>query len=122
MKALLDGCVWGGAREVLVAAGHEVECVADWPRDPGDPEILAHAYRNHQVVITLDKDFGEIAIVRRHSHSGIVRLVTLRADQQGAAAVGALARYEEELPRGAIVTVEPGRVRVHLDTSERDSS
>lgn len=40
MKVLLDGCVWGGAREVLVAAGHEVERVGDWPRDPGDPEIL----------------------------------------------------------------------------------
>lgn len=120
MKALLDGCVWGGARDVLVAAGHEVECVADWPRDPGDPEMLSQARRNQQVVITLDKDFGEIAIVRRQLHSGIVRLVTLRAEQQGAAAVAALARYEEELRKGAIVTVEPGRVRVHLDASGRD--
>lgn len=122
MKVLLDGCVWGGARGVLVAAGHQVECVGDWPRDPGDPEILAHAHRNHQVVITLDKDFGEIAIVRRQPHSGIVRLVTLRAEQQGAAAVAALARYDEELEKSAIVTVEPGRVRVHRDASDRDSS
>ncbi len=121
MKVLLDGCVWGGARDVLVAAGHEVECVADWPRDPGDAEILAHAHRDRQVVITLDKDFGEIAIVRRQPHSGIVRLVTLRAEQQGLAAVEALARYGQELSRGAIVTVEPGRVRIHLDESEQGS-
>ena len=119
MKVLLDGCVWGGARDALVAAGHEVECAADWPRDPGDPEILAHAYRNQQVLITLDKDFGEIAIVRRQPHSGIVRLVTLRAEQQGTAAVAALGRYEEELRKGAIVTVEPGRVRVHLEEADR---
>jgi predicted nuclease of predicted toxin-antitoxin system len=88
----------------------------------GDPDILAHAHRNLQVVITLDKDFGEIAIVRRQPHSGIVRLVTLRPEQQGVAAVAALARYEDELGKGAIVTVEPGRVRVHRDPSDRDSS
>ena len=115
MKALLDGCVWGGAREVLAAAGHELECAADWPQDPGDSQILAHAYQNQQVLITLDKDFGEIAIVRRQPHCGIVRLVTVRAEHQGFAAVEALARYGQELSRAAIVTVEPGRVRVHLD-------
>jgi predicted nuclease of predicted toxin-antitoxin system len=121
VKVLLDSCVWGGARDALVAAGHEVECVADWPRDPGDPEILAHAYRNYKVVITLDKDFGEIAIVRRQPNSGIVRLVTLRAEQQGAAAVAALAKYAGDLEKGALVTVEPGRVRVHLDQTDDPS-
>jgi predicted nuclease of predicted toxin-antitoxin system len=58
VKALLDVCVWGGARDVLLAAGHEVESAAGWPRDPGDPQILAHAHQNGQVLITLDKDFG----------------------------------------------------------------
>jgi predicted nuclease of predicted toxin-antitoxin system len=111
----------GGAREALLAAGHDVESAAGWPRDPGDPLILAHAHQNHQVLITLDKDVGEIAIVRRQSHSGIVRLVTLRAEQQGLAAVEALARYGQELSRGAIVTVEPGRVRIHLDESKQES-
>lgn len=122
MKALLDVCVWGGARDVLAVAGHDVECAADWPQDPGDPKILAHAHQHLQVLITLDKDFGEIAIVRRQPHSGIVRLVTLRAEQQGLLAVEALARYGQELSRGAIVTVEPGRVRVHLDESEHGST
>ena len=87
-----------------------------------DADILAQAHRNHQAVITLDKDFGEIAIVRRQPHSGIVRLVTLRAEQQGLAAVTALARYEEKLGKGAIVTVEPGRVRVHLDDADGGST
>jgi predicted nuclease of predicted toxin-antitoxin system len=113
VKVLLDGCVWGGAKGVLRAAGHEVESTAEWPRDPGDEEVLGHAHRNAQVLITLDKDFGEIALVRRQRHSGIVRLVTLRAEDQGPASVEALARYRDDLSRGAIVTVEPGRVRVH---------
>ena len=112
MNVLLDGCVWGGAGGVLRAAGHNVECVADWPRDPGDSDVLAHAYGSDQVLITLDKDFGEIAIVRRQPHKAIVRLVTLRAEQQGPTAVDVLVRYRDDLERGAIVTVEPGRVRV----------
>lgn len=35
MRGLLDTCVWGGARQVLEAAGHEVIWSGDWPEDPG---------------------------------------------------------------------------------------
>lgn len=100
---------------MLTAAGHEVESTADWPGDPGDRDILAQAHQNGQVLVTLDKDFGELAIVRGQRHKGIVRLVTLRAEQQGPVCVEALARYGEDLSTGAIVTVEPGRVRIRLD-------
>lgn len=112
MKILLDSCVWGGAVEVLRAGGHEVEVVAEWPRDPGDEEILAYAFQHDQILITLDKDFGELAVVRRQSHSGIIRLVSLRAEDQGPSAVQALARYGPELKNRGIMTLEPGRVRI----------
>ena len=112
MKVLLDACVWGGAAVVLRAAGHEVETVADWPADPGDEEILARTLQASQVLITLDKDFGELAVVRQLPHHGIVRLVALSAKRQGVAAVEALAKYGAELGSGAIVTVESSRVRV----------
>ena len=69
MKVLLDSCVWGGARDALTMAGHDVESVADWPADPGDAEVLAHASRTRSVLVTLDKDFGELAIVRGHPHA-----------------------------------------------------
>lgn len=42
MKVLLDTCVWGGVREVLIRAGYEVDSTASWPEDPGDLEILAY--------------------------------------------------------------------------------
>jgi hypothetical protein len=35
VKVLLDGCVWGGAREALAAAGQDVESTADWASDSG---------------------------------------------------------------------------------------
>jgi predicted nuclease of predicted toxin-antitoxin system len=60
MKILLDTCVWGGARKTLAAAGHDVEWTGNWPQDPGDDTILAHAYQEGRILVTLDKDFGEL--------------------------------------------------------------
>ena len=119
MKVLLDTCVWGGVRKFLSEAGHDVVWAADWPADPGDEEILDRAHRESRVLVTLDKDFGELAVVRGHSHSGIVRLVALSTSQQAEACVAVLVRYGRELEAGAIVTAEIGRVRVRPAT-DRD--
>ena len=38
----------------------------DWEEDPGDEEILAIADSEGRTLVTLDKYFGELAIVRDH--------------------------------------------------------
>ena len=122
MKLLLDTCVWGGAVAPLKAAGHDVVWAGDWPTDPGDDEILALAHREGRILITLDKDFGELAVVRGQAHAGIIRLVILSAIEQVPTCVMVLNRYGTELQSGAIVTVEPGRVRVRPAASTPESS
>ncbi|MCI0589832.1 MAG: DUF5615 family PIN-like protein [Planctomycetes bacterium] len=112
MKVLLDACVGGGVRAALVQAGHEAVWAGDWKEDPGDEAMLAQAHREGRVLVTLDKDFGELAIVRRKEHGGIVRLVNLSSSEQSGACAAVLARYAADLERGAIVTVERSRVRV----------
>ncbi len=111
MKLLLDTCVWGGARTHLQAIGHDVVWSGDWPEDPGDEQILAQAYAEDRVLVTLDKDFGEHAIVYRKPHCGIIRLVGISARQQAIFCANALERYGKDLLAGAIATVEPGRIR-----------
>ncbi len=64
MRVLLDSCVWGKACAELKAAGHDVVWSGNWPKDPGDEEILAQAQREGRVLVTLDKDFGELAVMR----------------------------------------------------------
>lgn len=118
MKVLLDACVWGGVTESLVKVGHEAEWAGDWPEDPGDEEILRRAADQKQVLVTIDKDFGELAVLRRQRHHGIVRLVGLSSTQQVIACAAVLARYGEELQRGAIVTAERSRVRVRPSENE----
>ena len=55
MKVLIDTCMAGSVVPALTEAGHEVESVGDWPSDPGDAAILAHAQKTGQVVLTLDR-------------------------------------------------------------------
>ena len=109
MMLLLDTCVWGGAKTELQAAGHDVLWTGDLAQDPGDEDILVQTHREQRVLITLDKDFGELAIRRNLPHCGIVRLVSISARQQGAVCQQVLAQYGDELTRGGIVTVEAGR-------------
>ncbi len=112
MKVLLDTCVWGGVRTALTEAGHDVVWAGDWSVDPGDEEILQRARLDERVLVTLDKDFGELAIVRRVRHCGIVRLVSLSSAHQVEICNAVLAKYASELEAGAIVTAEIRRVRL----------
>lgn len=112
MKLLLDTCVYGGVQSALVAAGHDVVWIGNWAEDPGDEEILMTAYSEERILITLDKDFGELAIVRGMPHCGIVRLVNLGSKEQSAVCLQVLERYGEELKSGAIVTAELTRARI----------
>ena len=112
MKVLLDACVWGGAREPLVKAGHDVVWAGDWTTDPGDEEILEQARRNGRVLVTLDKDFGELAVIHGRAHTGILRLVGIAAQQQAAVCLQILASHGTELAAGGLLTAEPGRLRI----------
>ena len=116
MKVLLDTCVWGGVRKALSDAGHDVDWAGDWTTDPGDEEILHRAHQETRVLVTLDKDFGELAIVRGLPHSGLIRLVNLSTSDQARISIVVLAKYGQELGAGAIITVEAARVRVRPPT------
>jgi predicted nuclease of predicted toxin-antitoxin system len=112
MKILLDSCVWGKAQLELKDAGHDVVWCGDWSNDPGDEEILALANEQGRVLVTLDKDFGELAVLRGLPHCGIVRLVDISARRQAKVCLQVLAAHGDELTAGAIITAEPGRLRI----------
>jgi predicted nuclease of predicted toxin-antitoxin system len=112
MKLLLDSCVSGQAAATVRQAGHDVDWVGDWPKDPGDEHILTVAAAASRVLVTIDKDFGELLIVQGAVRVGLIRLAGFRAAEQGPAILRLLATYDTELIAGAILTVEPWRVRV----------
>lgn len=121
MKVLLDSCVSVHLRPELESAGHDVMWVGDWPKDPGDNEILATARHEERILITLDKDFGELAIVKDSAHCGIVRIINVSLKQQAAVCLRVLELHGEELRAGAIATAEPGWVRVRPPAKDDQS-
>jgi predicted nuclease of predicted toxin-antitoxin system len=112
LKILLDTCVWGKAMVELSQVGHDVVWAGNWNQDPGDEEILARAHLEGRLLVTLDKDFGELAVVHGLPHRGILRLVGISAKLQAIVIQKVLEKYGEALTAGGIVTADPGRVRI----------
>ena len=120
MKALLDTCVWGGVAQALTIAGHDVVWTGSWEEDPGDEEILALAYAEKRVLVTLDKDFGTLAFLHGRPHAGILRLVSLSTQQQIAVCLNVFAQHGKAMQEGAVITAEMNRVRIRKPGPLRD--
>lgn len=114
VKVLLDSCIWSGAKQELFQANYDVKWVGDFFEDPGDDAIIELAFSESRVLITLDKDFGELAIFRGKSHRGIIRIVNFSAIQHGQVSIQILEKYFKELEHHAIITVEKDRVRIRV--------
>ncbi|MFH0764899.1 MAG: DUF5615 family PIN-like protein [Calditrichota bacterium] len=114
MRLLLDTCVWGGALGYLRQIGHDVVWMGDMPEDPGDEEILNQAHRDNRIIVTLDKDFGEMAVRFGKPHAGIIRLVEIPARQQALICQQILNNYAEDLMNSALITVYANRVRIRI--------
>jgi predicted nuclease of predicted toxin-antitoxin system len=112
MKLLIDTCVSGEAVKILIEAGHDLIWTGEWDQDPGDEEILNLAHTDGRILVTLDKDFCELAIVFGQPHSGIIRLVDFRSRDQGTVCLKILELHADELTRGAIITADYGRLRI----------
>jgi len=109
---LLDGCIWGKAALQLRDAGHDVIWAGEWTADPGDDAILAHAFAEQRVFVTIDKDFGELAVHRGQPHHGILRIVDFSARRYGEVCLAVLAAHLADLEAGALITASPGRIRI----------
>ncbi|MFB3891415.1 MAG: DUF5615 family PIN-like protein [Phycisphaerae bacterium] len=114
MRILLDSCVWGKRASYLRNQGHDVDSVQEWPADPGDEEIFKECLRARRVLVTLDKDFGELIFGRGKPNPGVVRIVGIRAKEQPSAIATVLARHGLDLEKGATVVAERDRVRIRL--------
>jgi predicted nuclease of predicted toxin-antitoxin system len=65
VRILADENVSRLAVQSLRAAGHDVVAVKDVMPGATDREILAHAQNEDRILITLDKDFGDLAFQGR---------------------------------------------------------
>ena len=112
MRFLADENFPGAAVETLSAAGHDVVWVRTAP-GASDKAILAWAERESQVLLTFDKDFGELAW--RSGLPASCGVVLFRVNIGAPKAIGALLASrlaEREDWAGHFSVVEDGRLRM----------
>ena len=115
MKFLLDVCASSRSlRTMLVEGGHDVVLVSDIDPRAADEAILDLALREARVLVTEDKDFGELVFVRRLPHPCIIRFVEMRVADQVAATRELLEKYRSAIEQRSIVVVTKDRIRVRL--------
>jgi len=116
MKLLLDQGLPRSAATLLNDAGIDTRHVGDLGlAEAEDAVILRKAYEDGRTVVTLDADFHMLLAL-----SGAVLPSAIRIRDEGLRAEALVAllhlvlnECRDDVEHGAMVTVHPGRVRVH---------
>ncbi len=74
MKVIVDVGVGAAAEAVLREIGHDVVAVRDLDPRMDDREIVARAADEGRLVVTMDKDFGELVFREGVQHAGVLLL------------------------------------------------
>lgn len=113
MRFLVDECTGSKVANWLRDANYEVFSVFDEARGITDDEILTKAFVENWILITNDKDFGEMIYRERREHHGIIfmRLGDERAINKIEVLEKLLENYAEKLPE-QFVTVTETEVRI----------
>ena len=104
------------ARPVIQAlreAGHDVLDISELTPGASDDQVLERALNEKRVLITEDRDFGELVYARGRSSAGVIllRFHSSVRRAKAASAVDAVAQLGSRL-ENAFAVVEPGRVRI----------
>ena len=115
MKFLLDVCATSRAlHAALTELGHDVLSAHDLFPHASDETLLAFAEEEKRILITEDKDFGELVFLRGLPHPGIVRLVEMTPMERADAMRFLIERHADAMHDGAIIVVTRKRVRIRL--------
>lgn len=98
--------------EQLRQEGHQVRYIVETARGSDDPTVLEIANQQGSLLVTDDKDFGELVFHRHLQTSGVllVRLATLSPIQETEVVVEVIRTYDEKLLH-AFTVIMPRGVR-----------
>ncbi|MFL6194245.1 MAG: DUF5615 family PIN-like protein [Thermoanaerobaculia bacterium] len=116
MKLLADE---GVDRQIILdlrAEGHEVLYIAEL--DPGidDVFVLERASRSGALLLTADKDFGELIYRQKRAPGGVVllRLAGLPPEKKAQIVTSTLSDHGKEMEQ-AFSVIAPGHLRIRRD-------
>ena len=97
----------------LRAAGHDVIAIAETRAGITDEEVIELARAERRLLITEDKDFGQLVISATKESSGVLLIRYPAFARSGLAdAVLALLKERGDKLYSCFVVLEPGRVRL----------
>jgi predicted nuclease of predicted toxin-antitoxin system len=113
VKLVADESVDGPVVERLRRDGHDVIYIAEAAPSLPDDEVLRQADTRKAILLTADKDFGEMVFRQGLAHSGVtlIRLAGL-ANATKAKVLGRVFREHAEDLVGAFSVVSPDQIRV----------
>jgi predicted nuclease of predicted toxin-antitoxin system len=113
MKLVADESVDFPIIEALRAAGHEVLAVVELAAGINDETVLELANQSHALLLTADKDFGELVYRLQRVHWGVVliRLAGLEPRQKAILVERIFRMRSRELPN-AFTVINRNTVRV----------
>ena len=104
---------------LLAGLDHDVLSASETAPRATDSALLALAYDEDRVLITEDKDFGELVFVHRLPHPCIIRFVDMQVAEKVAAMRELLEHHGDSMHEGALIVVTRSRVRIR--TGRRDA-
>ena len=115
MRFLLDENTEFRIARFLQAEGHDVTAIAhDYPHALADTEVLRIAEIEQRILITNDRDFGELIFMNRLPHAGVIYLrlrLSTTADDKITRLREVLGKHSKELDQFLVVTERTVRVR-----------
>ncbi|MBK7946679.1 MAG: DUF5615 family PIN-like protein [Flavobacteriales bacterium] len=100
----------------LIADGHTLVVARTDISGKKDPAVLAEANARDCILLTEDKDFGELVFRLKASHAGVVliRMHGALGDEQAEMESHAIAEQAERL-HGAFTVIKRSRLRIRRD-------
>ncbi len=111
LQFLLDVNVSSTVRRFLSELGHRVKSVADFDPKMDDEAILHRAYRENEILITCDKDFGNLIFNKGLPHKGVIRLEDTTPQRQIVYLSALLEKHSNELSN-SVVVAQGGVIRI----------
>ena len=97
----------------LRAAGHDVLCVSEITPRAEDSEVIKLADDEKRILLTEDKDFGQLVYSHGQKTLGVIFLrFPSSARRQISRTVINLVKQQGEKLAGCFITVQPGRIRI----------
>jgi predicted nuclease of predicted toxin-antitoxin system len=113
MRFLADENVSRRVIERLRSAGFDVKSIGEMKSGIPDKDVLSTADAEDLILITEDRDFGELVIRQQLAVRGIVLLELDRLSSMAEAElVAAIVSTHADKLSGNLLVIEPGRIRV----------